>query len=216
MGLITFLGVLVEACGVWRIRCLRRGRSLRRQERLRRQQQLSGDLSQAEQSRHSIAPPNSRAVPAPAMLRLAWRTIVPHFIRNTISKCRSKREASKQVRRYEIMAASVHAARACLGYLLMLAVMSYAIEFLVCTILGIVLGRYWFIEVEGEGNSGPIAENGEQSAGLERDTWGGGDACCGLDDEDEFHNEDDNFSLQGSAVNEPLLGSSGMSRRNLA
>ena len=42
----------------------------------------------------------------------------------------------------DLIAAALHASRILLGYLLMLAVMSYAVEFLISAVFGVVLGRY--------------------------------------------------------------------------
>ena len=230
MIFIALLGVMVEACGVWRVKCLRRGRYIRRRERLKRQrQQLSGDSSQVEQSLNSVAP-----FTCPAMIRRVWRTLVPQCLRNAANKCCNinTRDASKQIKRYEIMAASLHATRAWFGYLLMLAVMSYAIEFMVCTIVGMVLGRYWFIEVDEDvaidviNSSGQMEGNNNFSGG--DGMWGGGDPCCGIDDDDEDFSTADNMDAASEvetrlmqndpsgtpSINEPLLSHSILNRRS--
>jgi len=238
MIFITLLGVMVEACGVWRVKCLRRGRYIRRREKLKRQrQQLSSDFSQAEQSHSSLAP-----IPCPAMIRRVWRTLVPQFLRDAANKCCNcninTRDASKQIKRYEIMAASLHATRAWFGYLLMLAVMSYAIEFMVCTIFGMVLGRYWFIEVEEDvainnaiNSSEQIMMEGNNNFSGGDGMWGGGDPCCGIDDDDEDFSTatDNNMDAAASevetrlmqnepsetpSINEPLLRNSNINRRS--
>ncbi|KAL3781864.1 hypothetical protein HJC23_005404 [Cyclotella cryptica] len=251
MMFIMLLGVMVEACGVWRVRCLRTKRHIRRQERLKRSPQLQ---NQRPQSSDDSSEGHGRVFAVcPAMFRRAFRKAVPQYV---IKKCcKSNRgDTSKNGKRYEIMAASLHAVRAWIGYLLMLAVMSYAIEFLVCAILGMVLGRYWFIDEKDDGNGviGTVsAGNGDQGSGVSESfddfrggdgTWGGGDPCCGIDDEDEDEYHDDmNYvsevenrsglvsrsgllsrsslvggdTLQGSAVDEPLLINSGASRRSI-
>jgi hypothetical protein len=128
------------------------------------------------------------------------------------------------------MAASLHAVRAWLGYLLMLAVMSYAVEFLFCTIVGMVLGRYWFIENEDDivSAASNATEQVHSNSSLHGGDgmWGGGDPCCGIDDDGEdfsVHNNTDAASEvetrliqneDASNINEPLLGRS-LSRRNV-
>ena len=226
MLFITTLGIMVEGCGVWRVKCLRKGRSIRRAEKLKRSrglqsqqhQQISGDTSQDQVSF------------SPQMPRMMWR-ILPRFLRDAVNKCctPSTLDAPKLIKRYEIMAASLHAIRAWLGYLLMLAVMSYAIEFLVCTILGMVVGRYWFIENEEDGII-VVGDNSNDVDQVKNDgMWGGGDPCCGIDDDDEDFSMNDNMDaasevetrlmqnepLENSNINEPLLGGS-LSRRNVA
>jgi len=97
--------------------------------------------------------------------------------------------------------------------------MSYAVEFLVCTVLGMTLGRYWFVDVEGASNSGGVGGGGSgvldgdvgvgggiggmglggggrRSVASVNDrardgTWGGGDPCCGIDDDDDEEEEED-------------------------
>lgn len=235
MIFITILGVLVEGCGVWRVKCLRRGRYIRRRERQRRvqtlqnqsQQQLSDNVSQAEASHSNRAP-----VIYPVFCLRVWRTLVPRFIRNATSKFFGTKDASKQIKQFEILAASLHAMRAWLGYLLMLAVMSYAVEFLFCAIVGMALGRYWFIENEvasicAVGTAAEIMDSNDNFQGGD-DMWGGGDPCCGIDDDDEDFSVNNNIvasevetplmqneQVDESNMNEPLLGSS-LSRRNVA
>ncbi|KAL3799860.1 hypothetical protein ACHAWO_009981 [Cyclotella atomus] len=232
MFFIAMLGVLVEACAVWRVKCLRKGRNIRRRERLKRmqrshnqQQPLTNDLSPADQSRSDKDP-----VICPAICRRVWRRYVPRFIQDLARKLFDTRDASKQINRCEIMAASLHATRALFGYLLMLAVMSYAIEFLFCTIVGMVLGRYWFIENEGDfvGAAGDASKQipGNGNFNGSDGMWGGGDPCCGIDDDDEDFSVDNNMdassevetrlmrSEDASDVKEPLLGGS-LSRRNV-
>jgi hypothetical protein len=238
MFFIAMLGVLVEGCGVWRVKCLRKGRHIRRRERIKRmqrqhnneqQQEFLENASQVNPSRRSSAP----SLLCPSILHRTWRFLVPRFIRDAVIKCFNINtgDASKQIKRYEIMAASLHAMRAWLGYLLMLAVMSYAIEFLVCTIAGLVLGRYWFIETEGDGLVVSGAADQESSNNFQGGDgmWGGGDPCCGIDDDDEDFSTNDNIDdatsevetrlmqteASDSNINEPLLGSS-LSRRNVS
>jgi len=99
-------------------------------------------------------------------------------------------------KRYDVIAACLHALRAWLGFLLMLAVMTYAIEFLVSAVIGMVLGRYLFVDMGGgEDELGAIGAGGKQNneiVGVDTmvndGVWGGGDPCCGIDDtEDDFH-----------------------------
>ncbi len=261
---VLFMGILVEAFGVWRVKCLRKGKFLRREERRKimanrhwqEQQQQQAHENQMMNSLISeitldtarTATPNSTSTRAyhylcPAFLRRCWRVVCPRFVRKICAKmcapCFGRtgygREALRKIRRYEFGAAMLHLLRALVGYLLMLAVMSYAVEFLVCTVVGIVLGRFLFVDMEGEAvdlvastpggeNSGgaaaslqgvdmPPARGVMPSNGIDR-TWGGGDPCCGMDDDEE----DDNFE---EAIREPLittttenLQNSGMSRRN--
>lgn len=163
MASVTSMGILVEACGMWRARCLRKGRARRAAERA-------------------------------AVVALG-------------SSSSSRRDPS-HARRWDLLAALLHASRVWLGYLLMLAVMSYAVEFLLSVILGIVLGRYFLIEVDGRGEVG-IANGGIGGTGHgddgdvvdatvrgnDEETWGaGGDPCCDHDDDVDFR--------------EPLLSSS--------
>jgi hypothetical protein len=104
--------------------------------------------------------------------------------------------------RCDLIAAALHASRILLGYLLMLAVMSYAVEFLISAVFGVVLGRYLFMDKDG-GESNDDEETTRLDTQYGNNTWGGGDPCCDFDDE------------EGS---EPLLSSltleSGVSRRH--
>jgi hypothetical protein len=130
-----------------------------------------------------------------------------------VSTIRSKRllcvVVPKSVRHFfdthcDLIAAALHASRILLGYLLMLAVMSYALEFLISAVLGVVLGRYLFMDKDG-GDSNNDEETSRLDTRNGNNTWGGGgDPCCDFDDE------------EGSR--EPLLSSlaleSGVSRRH--
>lgn len=194
MVFVAAIGALVEACGVWRVKCLRKGRKYARD---------------------------------------------------------AKRRRAKQ---YNLLAASLHASRAALGYLLMLAVMSYAIEFMICAVAGIVIGRYWFVDADGGRGGGVgggadggavgaggligggravgvgVDDSGRQGVGMmdlhrnrhgmddgrsddDDALWGGGDPCCGMDD-DEADNDD--VGLEGSGIREPLFPGGGVTRRAVA
>jgi len=248
---VLFMGILVEACGVWRVKCLRKGKFLRREERRKilenrqwqeQQQQQSHEnqmmnslISEITLDTTRTASPNSNSTRVyqylcPAFLRRCWRIVCPRFVRKACAKmckpCFRRTgyggEALKKIRRYEFGAAMLHMLRALVGYFLMLAVMSYAIEFLVCTVVGIVLGRFLFVDMEGDAldiivrtpggeNVGGAASSlqgvdmpptrGIMPANGIDGTWGGGDPCCGMDDDEE----DDNFE---DAVREPLLATS--------
>jgi hypothetical protein len=265
MVCVTLMGMFVEAVGVWRVKCLRKGRQHRREEwtkRIQQQQEEQQQQQQQQQQQHTLlgeqleyrrpsrggiqhaasdisnvsstepSPIESstrRQMLCPAFIRRIWMKIVPQFIRNVCSRtfsiasspCRGKSErtTSKWIKRYDFAAAFLHALRAWLGYLLMLAVMSYAVEFLVCTVLGMTLGRYWFVDVEGASNSGGVGGGGSgvldgdvgvgggiggmglggggrRSVASVNDrardgTWGGGDPCCGIDDDDDEEEEED-------------------------
>lgn len=275
MIFVTLLGMLVEACGVWRVKCLRRGRSVRREMRLnrlreweerqnrdmqgqqlefRRQSQPRGvqhgvsdisDVSSTEGGRPS--PPTTTATTSsmksiccPAIIRRMWRTAVPKCIQNSCART----FITKNVKRYDIAAAALHASRAWLGYLLMLAVMTYSVEFLLSAVLGMVLGRYWFVDMEGSNDNniaaagagggvmnGAIGVGGgiggmglgdaaggrqvsDQGVGMtdlhgggNDGTWGGGDPCCGIDDDDEDEHVDAVGSSFKDDMREPLLSS---------
>ncbi len=129
----------------------------------------------------------------------------------------SARLASSYARRCDLLAALLHASRVWLGYLLMLAVMSYAVEFLLSAVLGVVLGRYCFMDADGGGDAvgvgGGIGGMGHNDDGGGRrgdapsvdamvahrgngETWGGGDPCCDYDDDVD--------------VREPLLSSTAL------
>ena len=239
MVCITLMGMLVEACGVWRVKCLRKGRSCRRDVRMRQDADMQGqqlefrrqsllprgmqrtvsDISNVSAHEATMHPPPSTI--CPAVIRRMWRAIVPKVIRNICGRiccCLNTNDSTKLARQYDNAAALLHATRAALGYLLMLAVMSYAIEFLICTVVGLVLGRYWFIDGSGDnaaaagiingavGVGGGIGgmglgDGGRQTSGQgvgmtdvysgggNDGTWGGGgDPCCGIDDDDEDGN----------------------------
>jgi len=178
MASVTSLGILVEACGVWRTRCLRRGRARRRRRMV-------------EEARGSSAGPTN---PQPTLSTIRSKRlmciIVPKSVRHFFDT------------RCDLIAAALHASRILLGYLLMLAVMSYAVEFLISAVFGVVLGRYLFMDKDG-GESNDDEETTRLDARYGNNTWGGGDPCCDFDDE------------EGS---EPLLSSltleSGISRRH--
>lgn len=177
MIFITLLGILVEACGVWRVKCLRKGRNIRRDMKLKRyqawldhQQQLESeasipgqqlefrrqsttqrgvsDISDVSNNNNDMEPPQDVNITAtnhcPSVIR---RFVVPKRILNIFRT----NDARKVAQRYDILAATLHASRAWLGYLLMLAVMSYAVEFLISAVFGMVLGRYYFVD-SGDGS----------------------------------------------------------------
>lgn len=246
---VTIMGMLVEACGVWRVRCLRKGRTHRREQRLKRirrweqrqipnmqGQELQYRMSrmlQREVSELSIVSENGEedeeVVPmivnedCPRPIRRIWRTI-PACIRSACDKNVSgldKQGNPKWIRIYDIGAASLHAFRAWLGYLLMLAVMTYAVEFMFSAIFGMVFGRYWFVDMDATGDVGGVlggavgvgggiggvglGEGGgagavHDNAHAHDGTWGGGDPCCGIDE----HDDDDHMNEQ--PLREPLLG----------
>lgn len=226
MIFIALLGVMVEACGVWRVRCLRKRRNIRRQELLKRSQEMQTQPQQVlDDSPEEHQSRNSRVFAVcPAMFRRAFRKVIPQSFKKC---CHSNRgDASQKERRYDMMAASLHAARAWIGYLLMLAVMSYAIEFLVCAILGMVCGRYWFIEVEKDDAIGATGTStngsGEQSLGVLESsdnfrgdgTWGGGDPCCGVDDHDEDEYHDDKNATSEVETRSGLVSRSSLVNRS--
>ena len=182
MIFITFLGILVEACGVWRVKCLRKGRNIRRDMKLKRyqawldhQQQLESQASipgqQLEFRRQSTTQRgvsdisdvsnNNNDMESPQEAIASNRNhnhaiTCPSVIRRFVPKCILNifrtNDAKKVARRYDILAAILHASRAWLGYLLMLAVMSYAVEFLISAVFGMVLGRYYFVD-SGDGSA---------------------------------------------------------------
>jgi len=177
MVFITLLGVLVEACGVWRVKCLRKGRAIRRDMKLKRyqawldhQQQLESQASipgqQLEFRRQSTTQRgvsdisdvsnNNNDVELHPNVNSAATAHCPSVIRRVVPKCILNlfitNDAKKVAQRYDILAATLHASRAWLGYLLMLAVMSYAVEFLITAVLGMVLGRYYFVD-SGDGST---------------------------------------------------------------
>ncbi|KAL7534328.1 hypothetical protein ACHAWF_004796 [Thalassiosira exigua] len=263
MACIALMGALVEACGVWRVRCLRKGRSCRRDARMKRMRQweaqreddMSGQqLEFHRQSRalqqgvsdisdvssHGDVTPHHRPTVAaansvcPAFLRRMWR-VAPMCIRTICARLCSclipTKNGNVLARRYDVAAACLHATRAALGYLLMLAVMTYAIEFLIAAALGMVVGRYWFVDsgnpsggggvlggavgvgggIGGMGlgdggrqNSTPEVNMADFQAGANDGTWGGGDPCCGIDD-DENDDNSDHLDRVGSNMAEPLL-----------
>lgn len=262
---VTLMGMLVEACGVWRVRCLRKGRTHRREQRLKRirlweraqrqlqQQQVPNMQGQefqyrrrmqrevselsnvssdnGEDERLMIVEEEEYDDGCPRPIRRIWR-IVPSCIRNVCDKHVSgldKQGNPKWIKIYDFGAASLHAVRAWLGYLLMLAVMTYAVEFLFSAVFGMVFGRYWFVDMDARADGGGVlggavgvggaiggaglGEGGRQpsSEGVAMNdndgTWGGGgDPCCGIDEGDEDNNVE--------PLREPLLGSNtGVSRR---
>ena len=165
MTSVTLLGILVEACGVWRARCLRRGRARRR----RRGEDVVGVTAIAT------------SLPPPTATRVVCAN-VPGSVRRFC------------LRRCDIIAALLHASRILLGYLLMLAVMSYAVEFLLPAVFGVVLGRYCFRDTEGSGGGVVVrGSNDDGGIGIQggapgvNGTWGGGDPCCDFDDNEDIH-----------------------------
>lgn len=281
MFFLTLMGMLVEACGVWRVKCLRKGRNIRREMALkryqawqqhlqsqnaiqdsqiefRRQSQQNGglhrgvsDISDVSERvlggglpNETTATTSTNSILCPAIIRRAWRK-VPTSIQNMCSRiccCGLIFDPTKAAKRCDVAAATLHAARAWLGYILMLAVMSYAVEFLICAVLGMVLGRYWFVDGDGSSGGGGVMNGavgvgggiggmglgdagGRQNSGqglhmnmtdLQNDAmWGGGDPCCGIDDD-----EDDNTHNQsGDDLRKPLLSSllgsnTGVTRRS--
>jgi len=108
----------------------------------------------------------------------------------------------------------------------MLAVMTYAVEFLFCAVLGMVLGRCLSADMDGSENVVTVGGvNGALDVGGVRQStgegvgmanlnirgnpgeWGGGDPCCGIDDdEDDDYNHDEGL-VGGSVMREPLLSS---------
>ncbi|KAL3773079.1 hypothetical protein ACHAW5_007294 [Stephanodiscus triporus] len=108
--------------------------------------------------------------------------------------------------------------------------MSYAVEFLLSAVLGVVLGRYCFMDVEGGAASGSVGVGGgiggmglDDDGGVGRqngapgvnamvahrgndDTWGGGDPCCDYEDD-----EDAREPLLSSIA----LGNGGVTRRSV-
>ncbi len=272
MIVITLMGILVESSGVWRVKCLRRGRRCRREVRLNRVQASREDQVQ-EQEQHlvdmqgrqpefrrqsqlelqrddcdvsatsavpssapaALSPPSSsHPLLCPAIIRRMWRTIAPKCVRIIFAKIlccfalRTRNDGMRAARMYEIAAASLHALRAWLGYLLMLAVMTYAVEFLVSAVVGMVLGRYWCVDLEDGIHDAVSVRRVTGGAGLGEDdekqeteragvggltktdgTWGVGDPCCGIDDDEvDYH---DNYNVIGTRLTgicEPLLLSS--------
>ena len=110
---------------------------------------------------------------------------------------------------YEVVAASLHALRAWLGYLLMLAVMTYAVEFLMAAVFGMVLGRYWCVDAVGHGGDDEKQETERAGEGglTSDEAWGGGgDPCCGIDDyEDDYHDNQNVIGTRLTDICEPLL-----------
>lgn len=263
MILITLMGILVEACGAWRIKYLRRGRSCRRRIiRLKRLQVLEEEQQQRQLhpgllvgddvALHAIPGATFSTTPAtttttttlptsqssfhllvcPAIIRRMWQSIIPECVRIIFAKMccccyyccfamsSTRNDGMSMMRaaakRYEIFAACLHALRAWLGYLLMLAVMTYAVEFLVSAVFGMVLGRYWLVKMEededeevGDGGPSGVDVRTRGISGMIDGMWGGGDPCCGIDDdneEDEFHDTRDDDVI-GASLSEPLLSS---------
>ena len=186
MASVTSLGILVEACGVWRTLCLRRGRARRRRRLVEETRGSSGDG--VATTMPTIPPPVS-TIRSKRLLCVVVPKSVRHFFD---THC-------------DLIAAALHASRILLGYLLMLAVMSYALEFLISAVFGVVLGRYLFMDKDDGGDSNNSEETSRLDSRNGNNTWGGGgDPCCDFDDE------------EGSR--EPLLSSlaleSGVSRRH--
>ncbi|KAL3810715.1 hypothetical protein ACHAXA_009997 [Cyclostephanos tholiformis] len=187
MTSVTFIGMLVEACGVWRARCLRKGRARRAAERV--------FVDVAPGSSSSSSTTSSRRARAPS-----------------------------RARRWHLLAALLHASRVWLGYLLMLAVMSYAVEFLLSAVLGVVLGRYCLNDADGGGVVGVAGGviggmgHGDDGGGVDAmvaqygnddETWGGGgDPCCDHDDDMDVREP-----LLSSSI---ALGNGGVTRRSVA
>lgn len=138
----------------------------------------------------------------------------------------------RRARRYDLLAATLHALRAGLGYALMLAVMTYAIEFSICAVLGMVAGRHcltadsegrrdggegtgWGGGGRGGGDVGMADVQNRRHRGNDA-TWGGGDPCCGIED-DEDDDDDDEYdgTFREGGIREPLL-TGGVTRRALA
>ena len=182
----------------------------------------------------------------PRVIRKMWR-IIPSCIRQTCEKRvigLDKRGSPKWIQIYDVGAASLHALRAWFGYLLMLAVMTYAIEFMFSAIVGMVFGRYYFVDMGESGSGGRVMSDavgvgggiggaglGEGGGGgndhdqgvamntnnVHDGTWGGGgDPCCGFDDHDNDDDDDDD-RMNGESLQVPLLGpgnNAGVKRRN--
>jgi len=272
---VTIMGMLVEACGVWRVRCLRKGRSHRQKQRLKRirqweqQQQrqlpnMQGREFRSTMFQREVSELSSSAITenndgeeeegggtvpmivdedCPRPIRRIWK-VIPSCMRNLCNKQMSgkdKRGYPKWIRIYDISAASLHACRAWLGYLLMLAVMTYAVEFMFSAIFGMVIGRYWFVDMDvgsdgggggvlggavgvgggiggaglGEGGAGAAVRDEGVAMNTHDGTWGGGDPCCGIDEHDEDDHNDNNMVEQPLLA--PLLGpanNAGVKRRN--
>jgi len=254
MVCVTLIGMLVEACGVWRVKCLRRGRGCRREAKLRRlrhweeQQQPQPQhpdvlqeypletqgVGSVGSDMNNVSLEGNRVLPSlrtsPAIFRRIKRSIrtIQGIIFTKICCCflPNTNNDDTQARSYDIAAALLHAARAALGYLLMLAVMTYAVEFLFCAVLGMVLGRCLSADMDGSENVVTVGGvNGALDVGGVRQStgegvgmanlnirgnpgeWGGGDPCCGIDDdEDDDHNHDEGL-VGGSVMREPLLSS---------
>ena len=278
MFFLTLIGMLVEACGVWRVKCLRKGRNIRKEITLkrlqawekhqqhlqsqnaiqdsqiefRRQSQLNGglqrgvsDISDVSErviggplSNETTATTSTKSILCPAIIRRAWRK-VPMSIQNMCSRIcccglilGTDGDSTTAAKRCDVAAATLHAGRAVLGYMLMLAVMSYAVEFLICAVLGMVLGRYWFVDSGNESSGGGGVMNGavgvgggiggmglgdavgrqNSDQGLHMNItdlqgndamWGGGDPCCGIDDDDD----DNNHNQSRDDLRKPLLSS---------
>lgn len=263
MIVVSLIGMLVEACGVWRVRCLRKGRKVKqvramelkrrwdeaqrivqRQQQQQQQQQFMNDpehigidgsmqgqqlecpsdsvISDVSSEAISTQQPASNSathvIICPAILRRIWRTIVPRCIRSFCTKlvrfsaggATNKENNSKQLaKRYDIAAATLHATRAALGYILMLAVMTYAIEFLVSAVVGMCCGRYWFVDggdsfvggggIGGNGVGGGVV-NGAVGVGGNIGGMGLGDAGgggVGMSDS-MFQNEQDSYRNDGT------------------
>jgi len=181
MVFITLLGVLVEACGVWRVKCLRKGRNIRRDMKLKRyqawldhQQQLESqasipgqqlefrrqsttqrgvsDISDVSNNNNDMESPQDAITSNRNHNHAITCSVIRRFVPKCILNIFRTNDAKKVAQRYDMLAATLHASRAWLGYLLMLAVMSYAVEFLISAVFGMVLGRYYFVD-SGDGSA---------------------------------------------------------------
>lgn len=212
-----------------------------RQIEFRQQSQLElqrDDCDVIDVSQQVAPSPASAALPPPVSFqpracptviqRRMWLAITPKCLRVmfvNIFCCfsiRTKNDGMRAARKYDIIAACLHALRAWLGYLLMLAVMTYAVEFLVSAVVGMVLGRYYCVEMEegdivdvvdvgrGIGGTGTGIGGSASGAVMDDGVWGGGDPCCGIDDNEDDYRDDLNVVVGPSLteIYEPLLSSS--------
>lgn len=195
MMLVFVIGVCVEACAVWRLSLLRK----------HRRQTIEMRAVAADAGEVSSVGMTSVEQTRTANLR--------------VKRWMRKRVRLPMVMRYDLGAAGVHALRALLGYVLMLAVMTYAIELTLSAVLGIVVGRFYLVDAA-------FASGGETAGGEE--TWGGEDPCCGMDDDFNGEEAADRGGLGnrngGGTTVEPLLaqndvemlnGPGSMLRRNV-
>ena len=245
MAFVTLIGMLVEACGVWRVKCLRRGRRCRREAALRRLRQWEGqqppqlqghpprsqgvgngnsDMQNISLEGSIVLPPHQTPPSTCRRMRRYIRT-ARGIVLTKACRCflPNPKNDDAQAKSYETAGVLLHAARAALGYLLMLAVMTYAVEFLFCAVFGMVLGRHLSVDAEGSdtvvaasGASGALDVGGVRpGAGMatmsiagNSDEWGGGDPCCGIDDGGDDDDSNQSAGLAGNGmVLEPLLSS---------